>query len=171
MLALLSLTTAFGIIALDLHYPVRMVFGAVLVPSPTSPMWWMGVCYGIYLVVLLVEVWSMFSHHPRIHQYACTAATCVAVVAPSTLGAVFGVLAAKAFWNGPFTVLMMVGAAYLAGTSLLGLVFYAVSRLGLQDHERARLEAIPSIRPADHDRAGDRDGSAGPPGGRRAAGR
>ena len=99
ILAVLSLSTAFGIIALDLHYPVRMVFGAVLVPSPTSPMWWMGVFYGIYLVVLLVEVWSMFFHHPKIHQYACTAATCTAVVAPATLGAVFGVLAAKAFWH------------------------------------------------------------------------
>jgi len=49
ILALLCLTTAFGIIALDLHYPVRMVLGAVLVPSPTSPMWWMGVFYGAYL--------------------------------------------------------------------------------------------------------------------------
>ena len=146
VLALLSLTTAFGIIALDLHYPVRMVFGAVLVPSPSSPMWWMGVFYGAYLVVLLVEVWSMFTHHPKIHQYACTAATCVAVLAPSTLGAVFGVLAAKPLWHGPFTVLMMVAAAYLAGTSLLGIVFYAVTRLGLQDHERARRLAMPSIR-------------------------
>ncbi len=146
ILAVLSLTTAFGIIALDLHYPVRMVFGAVLVPSPTSPMWWMGVFYGIYLVVLLVEVWSMFFHHPKIHQYACTAATCTAVLAPATLGAVFGVLAAKALWHGPFTVLMMVAAAYLAGTALLGIVFYLVVRLGLQDHDRARQLAIPSIR-------------------------
>ena len=74
ILAVLSLTTAFGIIALDLHYPVRMVFGAVLVPSPSSPMWWMGVFYGAYLVVLLVEVWSMFTPHPIIHQWACTVA-------------------------------------------------------------------------------------------------
>ena len=92
ILAVLSLTTAFLIIALDLHYPVRMVFGAVLVPSPSSPMWWMGVFYGLYLVVLLVEVWSMFTDHPKIHQYACTAAAVVAILAPATLGAVFGVI-------------------------------------------------------------------------------
>ena len=61
ILAVLSLTTAFLVIALDLHYPIRMVFGAMLVPSPSSPMWWMGVFYGLYLVVLLVEVWSMFT--------------------------------------------------------------------------------------------------------------
>ncbi len=101
ILAVLSLTTAFVIIALDLHYPVRMVFGAMLVPSPSSPMWWMGVFYGVYLVVLLVEVWSMFTDHPKIHQCACTVAACVAICAPATLGAVFGVLDAKSFCRGP----------------------------------------------------------------------
>ena len=65
ILAVLSLTTAFLIIALDLHYPIRMVLGAVFVPSPSSPMWWMGVFYGVYLVVLLVEVWSMFTPPPQ----------------------------------------------------------------------------------------------------------
>ena len=131
ILAVLSLTTAFGVIALELHYPVRMVFGAVLVPAPSSPMWWMGVFYGTYLVVLLVEVWSMFTDHPRIHQWACTVASCVAILAPATLGAVFGILAARPFWSGPFTVIMMVASAYLAGTSLLGIVFYAVHRFEL----------------------------------------
>ncbi len=90
ILAVLSLTTAFGIIALDLHYPVRMVFGAVFNPSLSSPMWWMGVFYGVYLVFLLVEVWSMFTGRDSIHRYACLASSCTAVLAPSTLGAVFG---------------------------------------------------------------------------------
>lgn len=146
ILALLSLTAAFGIIALDLHYPVRMVFGAMLVPSPSSPMWWMGVFYGVYLVVLLVEVWSMFTDHPRIHQYACAAAAVVAILAPGTLGAVFGVLNAKALWHGPFTPVLMVSSAFLAGTSLLGIVFYAVHRLRLADWERAAPIALPSVR-------------------------
>jgi Ni/Fe-hydrogenase subunit HybB-like protein len=146
VLAVLSLTTAFGIIALDLHYPVRMVFGAVLVPSPSSPMWWMGVFYGGYLVVLLVEVWSMFSDHPRIHQWACTVAACIAILAPTTLGAVFGVIAAKPFWHGPFTPILMVASALLAGTALLGIVFYFVHRLRLADFGRAASIALPSVR-------------------------
>ncbi len=146
ILAVLSLSTAFLIIALDLHYPVRMVFGAMLVPSPSSPMWWMGVFYGLYLVVLLVEVWSMFTDHPKIHQYACTAAACVAILAPATLGAVFGVLGAKAFWDGPFTPITMVASAFLAGTALLGIVFYFVHRLRLADFEHAASVALPSVR-------------------------
>jgi molybdopterin-containing oxidoreductase family membrane subunit len=146
ILAVLSLSTAFLIIALDLHYPVRMVLGAMLVPSPSSPMWWMGVFYGLYLVVLLVEVWSMFTDHPRIHQYACTAAAVTAILAPFTLGAVFGVLGAKAFWSGIFTPVLMVGSAFLAGTALLGVVFYVVHRLRLADWERAAPIALPSVR-------------------------
>jgi molybdopterin-containing oxidoreductase family membrane subunit len=146
ILALLCLTTAFGIIALDLHYPIRMVFGAMLVPSPSSPMWWMGVFYGIYLCVLVVEVWSMFTNHPRIHQVTCTMAACTAIVAPATLGAVFGVLVARPFWHGPFTAILMVALAFLSGTALLGVVFSAVHRLRLAGAERAASLAIPAIR-------------------------
>jgi Ni/Fe-hydrogenase subunit HybB-like protein len=138
ILALLSLTTAFGIIALELHYPIRMVFGAVLVIAPSSPMWWMGVFYGAYLVVLIVEVWTLFTAHPTIHKYACTAAACIGVFAPTTLGAVFGVLAAKPFWNGIFTPVQMVASAFVGGTALLGVVFWAVNRLRLADWERSR---------------------------------
>ena len=146
VLAILSLTTAFLIIALDLHYPVRMLFGAILVPSPTSPMWWMGVFYGAYLIVLLVEVWSMFTPHPKVHQYACTTAAVIAILAPSTLGAVFGVMNAKAYWFGIFTPILMVASAFLAGTALLGIVFYLVHRLRLADFERAAPIALPSVR-------------------------
>ncbi len=138
ILAVLSLTIAFGIIAVELHYPIRMVFGAVFVPSPSSPMWWMGVFYGTYLVVLLVEIWSMFTDHPKIHQWSCTVASVVAICAPATLGAVFGMLSAKPFWSGPFTVIMMVTSAFLAGSALLGIVFSAVVRFEGQDLVRAR---------------------------------
>src|SRR3974377_871822 len=100
ILALLSLTTAFGIIALELQYPIRMVFGAVLVISPSRPMWWMGVFSGAYLVVLIGEVWTLFSNHPHIHKYACTGAACIGICAPTTLGAVFGVLDLKPHCTG-----------------------------------------------------------------------
>ncbi len=146
ILAVLCLTSAFGIIALDLHYPVRLVFGAVFSPSPSSPMWWMGVFYGGYLGILLVEVWSMFWDHPTIHQWACTLAACMAIAAPATLGAVFGVLVARPYWHGVFSPVFMVSSAFLAGTSLLVIVFYLVCRLRLAGHERADRLAMPGLR-------------------------
>ena len=146
ILAVLCLTSAFGIIALDLHWPVRLLFGAILSPSPSSPMWWMGVFYGGYLCLLLVEVWSMFSDHPRVHQWACTLAACMAVLAPATLGAVFGVLTARPFWHGPLSAVWMVASAFLAGVALLGIVFYGVVRLRRSGFERAGRLAIPALR-------------------------
>ena len=146
VLALLCLITAFGVIALDLHHPVRLVLGAVLSPSPFSPMWWMGVFYGIYLVFLMVEVWSIFAGHWEIHRAACVLSSITAVVAPTTLGAVFAVLGARPFWHGAFTPPAMVTMALLSGTALLGIVFYLVVRLRLAGHERALTLAIPAIR-------------------------
>ncbi len=146
ILALLCLVTAFGIIALDLHFPVRMVFGAVLSPSLRSPMWWMGVFYGAYLVFLVIEVASMFTGRWRIHRVACVLSSITAIVAPTTLGAVFGVLASRPYWHGAFTPPAMVSAALLSGTALLGIVFYGVHRFRLAGYERAERLAIPAIR-------------------------
>jgi Ni/Fe-hydrogenase subunit HybB-like protein len=146
ILALLSLVTAFGLIALDLHYPIRMVFGAVLSPSPFSPMWWMGVFYGAYLVFLMTEVWSMFTGHWQVHRFACVLSSITAVLAPTTLGAVFGVLAARPYWHGAFTPPAMVTAALLSGIALLGIVFALVNRFQLAGWERATTLAIPAIR-------------------------
>jgi Ni/Fe-hydrogenase subunit HybB-like protein len=146
LLALLSLITAFGVILLDLHYPLRLVFGAMLSPSPLSPMWWMGVLYGGYLALLMVEVWSMFRGHERIHNVSCLLASFMAILAPSTLGAVFGVLASKPFWHGSFTPPSLLMAALLAGIALLGIVFACVVRFRLAGWERAESLAIPGLR-------------------------
>jgi molybdopterin-containing oxidoreductase family membrane subunit len=146
VLAVLCLVTAFGVIAIDLHYPVRLLFGAALNPSFSSPMWWMGVFYGIYLCFLLTEVWSIFWHHERIHAVACLLASGMAIIAPSTLGAVFGILAARPYWNGVVTPIQMVASALLSGTALLAIVFYAVARWRLTGFERASALALPAIR-------------------------
>lgn len=145
ILALLSLTTAFLVIALELHYPVRMVFGAVLVIAPSSPMWWMGVFYGGYLVILIVEVWTLFTDHPQIHKYACTGASIIGICAPMTLGAVFGVLAAKPYWTGFFTPILMIASAFLGGVGLLGVVFWGVSKFKLDDWQSSPI-ALGSVR-------------------------
>jgi molybdopterin-containing oxidoreductase family membrane subunit len=146
VLAVLCLVTAFGVIALDLHFPVRLLFGVALNPAPTSPMWWMGVFYGAYLVSLLIEVWSIFWHHPRIHQWSCLSSSVIAIFAPLTLGAVFAVLESRALWHGLFTPLHMLVAAYVSGVAVLAIVFYAVGRLRLVGWERAIAVAQPAVR-------------------------
>jgi molybdopterin-containing oxidoreductase family membrane subunit len=146
ILAILSLVTAFGVIAVDLHWPLRLLFGVVLSPAPSSPMWWMGVAYGAYLAVLVVEIWSMFTWRQRLHQAACTAAAVMAIIAPFTLGAVFGVVLPRPFWHGLLSPALMVSTALLSGTCLLALVFGAVGVLRLRDFRAARRRALRGVR-------------------------
>jgi molybdopterin-containing oxidoreductase family membrane subunit len=146
ILAVLCLTTAFGVIALDLHYPFRLLFGVVLSPSPTSPMWWMGVLYAGYMGFLLCEVFTMFTGRDRAHLMFCTLASIMAIIAPSTLGAVFGVLFSHAFWYGIFAPLYLVGTALLSGCALLGIAFYFVDRFRLSGYGDGSDRAIRAIR-------------------------
>jgi molybdopterin-containing oxidoreductase family membrane subunit len=134
ILAVLFLVTGFIVIALDLHYPLRIAFGVVMSPAPFSPMWWMGVLYAGYLVFLLTEVWSMFTGHDSTHRAACVASSIMAILAPSTLGAVFGVLAARPFWHGGLVPVYMILTALLSGIAILAVVFYFVIRLELSGH-------------------------------------
>lgn len=134
VLAMLFLMSGFGIIALELHYPIRLVFGAVMSPSPSSAMWWMGTLYAFYLGVLTVELVSEFTGHERIHQVACTVAAGTAVVAPSTLGLVFGNLLSRPFWQGSLTPVYLLMTAILSGASVLAIVFVLVERLRLPGH-------------------------------------
>ena len=102
---------------------------------------------GGYLAILVVEIWSMFTHRPRIHQIVCTMAAGMAIVAPSTLGAVFGALANRPFWHGPIASLWMLATALLAGCALLGVVFALVVGLGHRGADEARDLVVPGLRP------------------------
>lgn len=134
VLALLFLVAGFGVIALDLHYPLRLVFGVVLSPSPSSPMWWMGTVYALYLGILVFELLANLSPYQRLAHASCVVATIFAIVAPTTLGLVFGSLVSRPFWGGSATPVYLVLTAILSGASVLGIVFALVNRLRLPGH-------------------------------------
>jgi Ni/Fe-hydrogenase subunit HybB-like protein len=134
VLALLFLVTGFGVIALELHYPLRLIFGVVLSPAPSSPMWWMGTVYGIYLGVLVFELLANLSTHPRLAHAACIVSSGMAVVAPSMLGLVFANLVSRPFWQGSLVPLYLVLTALLSGASVLGIAFVLVGRFSLPGH-------------------------------------
>lgn len=133
-LAVLFLLAGFGVIALELQYPLRLVFGVVMSPSPGSPMWWMGVVYAGYLGVLIFELITNMSSHRRLAHAACVISTGVAVVAPTTLGMVFASLVSRPFWQGSIAPVYLILTAMLSGASVLGIVFTLVQRLRLPGH-------------------------------------
>jgi Ni/Fe-hydrogenase subunit HybB-like protein len=97
-------------------------------------------------VFLIIEVLAMFTGRWQLHRVACVLSSITAIVAPTTLGAVFGVLSSRPYWHGAFTPPAMVAAAMLSGTALLGIVFSCVHRFRLTGFERAATLAIPAIR-------------------------
>ena len=134
ILALLFLTAGFGVIALDLHYPLRLLFGVVLSPSLSSPMWWMGTVYAGYLGILVFELLANMSPYPRLAHAACIVAAGFAIVAPTTLGMVFSSLVSRPFWQGSITPVYLLITAVLSGASVLGITFALVGWLRLPGH-------------------------------------
>jgi Ni/Fe-hydrogenase subunit HybB-like protein len=145
-LALLFLITGFAVIALELHYPLRMVFEVLLSPALSSPMWWMGVVYAGYLGVLVFELLANLSTHPRLAHAACVISSAVALVAPTTLGLVFGSLVSRPFWQGSFTPIYLIITAILSGASVLGITFAVVKWVRLPGHGRDTDDVIGGIR-------------------------
>lgn len=134
VLATCFLVAGFVVIAIDLHYPIRLLMGVVLSPSPQSAMWWMGVVYGIYLVFLVIELFGMFWPNERIARIGGALTVAAAVVAPTTLGAVFAFLISRPAWHDPGTPLMMLITAIISGTAVLGLSLSLGQRLRLRGH-------------------------------------
>jgi molybdopterin-containing oxidoreductase family membrane subunit len=132
VLAAIFLVTGFVVIALDLHYPVRLLFGAVFSPSPSSAMWWMGTLYAIYLVFLVIELAGMFLGSESLAKAGSALTLATAILAPSTLGAVFGTLVSRSFWHGGLAPVYLILTALVSGAALLGIVFSLVERLGLR---------------------------------------
>jgi Ni/Fe-hydrogenase subunit HybB-like protein len=74
------------------------------------------------------------SPYPRLAHAACLVASVFAIVAPTTLGLVFGSLVSRPFWQGSFTPIYLLITAVLSGGSVLGITFSVVGWLRLPGH-------------------------------------
>ena len=123
-LAVVMLVVGFSVIASELERPFRLVLYAVISPNPTSPIWWMGALYGVYLALLLVELYFLIvdDHHKA--RLAGTVSFFAAIAAQSNLGAVFGLSHGRPAWYGAFPPLQFIVLAMVSGAALLVLLVY-----------------------------------------------
>ncbi|OEH84400.1 hypothetical protein BHU72_09275 [Desulfuribacillus stibiiarsenatis] len=128
ILAVVSMITAFIIIAVELHYPIRLVIYAILSPNFSSAFIWMGYLYGIYLMFLIAETLLYALNLHRLSRFCAIFAILTGVAATSNLGAVFGTLAARPFWTAPFLPGMFIINALVSGAAALIILFYFVER-------------------------------------------
>lgn len=102
-LAIITLITGFGLLALELGHPFRMLWAMPTALQIHSPMWWMGVLYTIDLVLLLVKFYLLHAgewNSKRTHRVSI-ASFVVCILAAGTLGLVFGMMAMRPAWYSP----------------------------------------------------------------------
>lgn len=118
-LALVMLLAGFAVIATELERPFRLLKWAVLSPNPSAPIWWMGTLYGVYTVLILVELRYLFSHDHQKARIAGLVGVIAAVAAQSNLGAVFGLSHSRPFWYGPLVPIYFIALSLVCGAALL----------------------------------------------------
>ncbi|MBP2667099.1 MAG: Ni/Fe-hydrogenase 2 integral rane subunit HybB, partial [Firmicutes bacterium] len=94
-------------------------------PNWAAAIFWMGTLYGVYLLFLGGEFWHMLirENHSRSRLFAILAFVS-AIAAHSNLGAVFGFLHARPYWEGPYMPIYFILSALLSGAAILIVLFY-----------------------------------------------
>jgi len=139
-LALVTLLLGFVCIGTELERPLLLLKLVVLSPNPASPIWWMGTLYGVYLLIVIAELYFLLvSDHRRARIFGVITVVAALTVHPtSNLGAVFGLAHSRPYWSGPLLPVYMIATALVSGAALLAVAVYLGGRFG--DPRRAALE-------------------------------
>lgn len=102
-LSIICLIAGFSVLALEIGRPFRMLWALPLALQVKSPMWWMGVFYSIDLGLLCVKFYLMHTGdwHGRFSRFVGVLSFVVCILAPGTLGLVFGMMAMRPAWYSP----------------------------------------------------------------------
>ncbi|HEY0822783.1 MAG TPA: NrfD/PsrC family molybdoenzyme membrane anchor subunit, partial [Ramlibacter sp.] len=125
-LALATLVAGFSALALELGHPFRMLWAVPLNLQVRSPMFWMGVFYTAYLVLLLLKFRKVHGgdwDSPGSKRLGSLSFGTV-VLAHATLGAVFGMMAMRPFWYGPMIPVYFLITAAMSGGAFAILITY-----------------------------------------------
>jgi molybdopterin-containing oxidoreductase family membrane subunit len=102
-LSIITLVTGFTLLALEIGHPFRMLWAMPTALQFHSPMWWMGVLYTIDLVLLIIKFYQLHvgNWNSRFTHNVSVASFVVCILAPGTLGLVFGMMAMRPAWFSP----------------------------------------------------------------------
>jgi molybdopterin-containing oxidoreductase family membrane subunit len=146
LLGLITLVVGFAVIGSELERPILLMEMVFVSPNPSSPIWWMGTLYGIYLVIIALELFFLIKEDHRRARIAGIIGLVAAVAAHANLGAVFALNHSRPFWSGPFFPVFFVAWALLCGAALLILMVYATDYLTnegqIRDESRPLLIAL-----------------------------
>lgn len=124
ILAILTLLCGFGAMAMELNHPIRMGIYAIISPNFSSPIWWMGALYGLYLMLLCAEFYFLMKGAHKGAFAMGMIGFIAAITAHSNLGAVFGLLEARPFWHGSFLPIYFIISALVSGGAIVSMIVY-----------------------------------------------
>jgi molybdopterin-containing oxidoreductase family membrane subunit len=129
LLAIVTLLAGFFVLAPDLGRMERLPVYFLLSPNFSSAIWWMGFWYSTYLVLMVVEFWTLHTEKLREARIVGGAAFISAILAHSTLGSVFGLIEPRAYWFGAWMPMYFLLTAFLSGVAAVILVTFATYKL------------------------------------------
>jgi protein NrfD len=116
--ALAALSGALFIIGMDLGHPFRF-WKAYLQPNFGSMMTWMIWLHTIYLFILAAELYAYRQGKPGLVKKLTVASVPIGVILIGVIGGLFGVIAARPYWNASILPLMFFISSLVAGLGLL----------------------------------------------------
>jgi molybdopterin-containing oxidoreductase family membrane subunit len=115
-----------GFVCLFLHLgaPLNAVY-FLLSPNPASPLWWLAMLYGIYLVVLLASFWKIHTAHAS--KFLGTLVFLIAIGTSTALGWLLGMTDARPALNPSFLTVYFPVTAFACGLAAIMLFSLASS--------------------------------------------
>lgn len=125
-LALATLAAGFIALALELGHPLRIAWAVPLNLQYKSPLFWMGLFYFAYMVLLLLKFRKVQEGdwNSSASRLLGNLSFATVVVAHATLGACFGMMAMRPFWYGPMVPIYFLITAAMSGGAFAMLVTY-----------------------------------------------
>lgn len=116
--AICALLSALFIIGMDLGHPFRAV-RAFIDPNFASPMTWMIWLHTFYLLLLIIEFWAYHNEYEKLIKWLNWVNIPAGVALVAVIGSLFGVIAARPFWNGSMLPMTFLISSLIAGTALI----------------------------------------------------
>ena len=120
MLSIVTLVGGGLVIVLSIGQTFRL-HQLLLSPNPGSPMWWMIVFYGIYMVALVAEFYTIERKGTSVRTIGVLALL-APIAAGSTLGAIFGFADVRPYYGEFFGPAYLLTTAILSGIALIAAV-------------------------------------------------
>lgn len=150
VLATFMLIAGFTQILMEIGHPIRMMIYMVLTPNLKAPILWMGVFYGIELVILAFELFIVFKPNQTEKDHKLAAilgflALLVGTLATSNLGFVFGSLNARPWFHGIYFSTFLVISGITAGAGLLMLVHNIAYKFNVPSEYDKAMKALTKL--------------------------